>query len=155
MRCYSTFYIAVTVQRVGTSGLRIQAGGKCVSPLCPGRPWGLPSTLLSGYRGYFPGFKRQRRRVLATHARLASRLKMSGTVSLLPSMPSLCGQEQLMFCTSYYPITFCLLKGRVVAFNAIKVHIYFMENFECLITFCWIILIISRYCTKLRVFFSN
>ena len=53
---------------------------------------------------------------------------MSGVVSLLPSMPSLCGQEQLIFSTSYYRITFCLLKGRVVVFSAIKSHICFMEN---------------------------
>lgn len=61
---------------------------------------------------------------------------MNGTVSLLRSVPSLCGQELLIFSTSYHLITFCLLKGRVVAFSAIKGHVYFMENFERLIVLC-------------------
>jgi len=46
---------------------------------------------------------------------------MSDAVSLLPSMPSLCGQEQIIFSASYYPIKFCLLKCQVTAFSAIKV----------------------------------
>jgi hypothetical protein len=33
---------------------------------------------------------------VTTHARLAPRLKMNAAVSLLPSVPSLCGKEQFV-----------------------------------------------------------
>lgn len=152
MRYDSTFCIAVIRLRVWGSGFRIQAGGRYFSSCRPCRPlylsWGPTSILFSGYRGYFPGFKRQGPQV---HHSCPSGAEVENEWSCISA--SLCAFTvwKGAIC-SYYSMTLCLLKVRVASFSEITSHIYFMNNLKYLIAFFWIIPIISWHRTKIHGF---
>jgi hypothetical protein len=68
--------------RYGLEGTAIKSRWGEIFRTCPDRPWGPPSLLYNGYRG-FPGGKNGRGVMLTTHPLLVPRLRKSWAISLL------------------------------------------------------------------------